>query len=63
MNLKAFFAMCLAACCFSAGAQTVTYPYNPDGNADQYINIYDLQDLLLAYGQTWIPQALWTAFR
>jgi len=42
----------------TAIAQTVTYPYNPDGNDDQYISIYDLQDLLMAYGQPWTPQEL-----
>jgi uncharacterized protein (TIGR02145 family) len=41
-----------------ATAQTVTYPYNPDGNDDQYISIYDLQDLLMAYGQPWTPLEL-----
>jgi len=27
------------------------YPYNPDGNADSLIGVYDLQDILSVYGQ------------
>ena len=50
-------AVCLTATT-TATAQTVTYPYNPDGNDDQYISITDLQDLLMVYGQTWTPQEL-----
>ena len=40
---------------FTAQETTITYPYNPDGNGDEFIAIYDLQDLLSAYGQTWVP--------
>lgn len=58
MSFKAYLTTLLAAGALSASAQTVTYPYNPDGNADQYISIIDLQDLLMAYGQSWTPQEL-----
>ena len=33
----------------------VTYPYNPDGNADGLISLSDLQDLLSLYGATGQP--------
>ena len=58
MNFKVSLTTILAACALIASAQTVTYPYNPDGNADQFISITDLQDLLMAYGQSWTPQEL-----
>ena len=58
MNFKFSLTTILAACALIASAQSVTYPYNPDGNADQFISITDLQDLLMAYGQSWTPQEL-----
>ena len=58
MSFKVSLTTILAACALIASAQSVTYPYNPDGNADQYISIIDLQDLLMAYGQSWTPQEL-----
>ena len=35
-------------CCelWSGSAITITYPYNPDGNADSLIGASDIQDLL-----------------
>ena len=30
--------------------ETITYPYNPDGNADGFISVPDLQDLLANFG-------------
>ena len=44
----------LAFLALTATAQ-ISYPYNPDGNDDQYISISDLQDLLVHYGQEWAP--------
>jgi len=52
--MKHFALILLAALTWSVNAQ-ITYPYNPDGNGDQYIAMYDLQDFLSAYGQEWIP--------
>ena len=52
--MKHFSLILLAALTWSVNAQ-ITYPYNPDGNGDQYIAVYDLQDFLSAYGQEWIP--------
>ena len=52
--MKRFALILLAALTWSVNAQ-ITYPYNPDGNGDQYIAVYDLQDFLSAYGQEWIP--------
>ena len=52
--MKHFALTLLVALTWSVNAQ-ITYPYNPDGNGDQYIAVYDLQDFLSAYGQEWIP--------
>ena len=52
--MKHFALILLAALTWSVNAQ-ITYPYNPDGNGDQYIAVYDLQDFLSAYGQEWTP--------
>jgi len=38
----------------SLHAQT-TYPYNPDDNADGFIQVYDLQSFLTLYGQEFQP--------
>lgn len=35
------------------------FPYNPDGNADGYISLSDLLDLLVVYGQEF-PQGLYS---
>ena len=37
---------------------TITYPYNPDGNADTLIGVTDLQDLLTTYGQPFLPSEI-----
>lgn len=42
------------AICFGAHAQ-ITYPYNPDGNADSLIGASDIQDLLSNYGLPFSP--------
>ena len=34
---------------------TITYPYNPDGNADGDIAVGDLQDFLVTYGNPFSP--------
>lgn len=47
--MKHFALILLAALTWSVNAQ-ITYPYNPDGNGDQYIAVYDLLDLLSGYG-------------
>jgi len=52
--MKHFALILLAALTWSVNAQ-ITYPYNPDGNGDQFIAMYDLQDLLSTFGQEWIP--------
>ena len=43
--MNRFFTLLLAASCLTAVGQ-VTYPYNPDGNADGDITVGDLQDFL-----------------
>ena len=47
--MNRFFTLLLAASCLNAVGQ-VTYPYNPDGNADGDIAVGDLQDFLSTYG-------------
>ena len=46
----------LCAVSLGAAAQsTLTYPYNPDGNADALIGVTDLQDMLSVYGGAFSP--------
>ena len=52
-----FFTLLLAASCLTAVGQ-VTYPYNPDGNADGDIAVGDLQDFLVTYGGAFTPAAI-----
>ena len=47
---------CFLLDCF--GQVEVTYPYNPDGNADTLIGVTDLQDLLVTYGQPFLPSGI-----
>ena len=47
----------LAASCLTADGQ-VTYPYNPDGNADSAIGVSDIQDLLTVYGSPFSPSEI-----
>ena len=39
-------------------AAQITYPYNPDGNADSLIGISDLQDVLSGYGSPFNVQSI-----
>ena len=55
--MNRFFTLLLAASCLTAVGQ-VTYPYNPDGNADTLIGVTDLQDLLVVYGNTFVPSEI-----
>ena len=52
-----FFTLLLAASCLTAVGQ-VTYPYNPDGNADAFIGVTDLQDILSTYGGAFVPSEI-----
>jgi len=52
--MSRFFALLLAVSCLTAVGQ-VTYPYNPDGNADGDIAVGDLQDFLVTYGNPFSP--------
>ena len=57
--MNRLFTLLLAASCLTAVGQVdVTYPYNPDGNADTLINVLDLQDLLVTYGQPFLPSEI-----
>ena len=55
--MNRFFTLLLAASCLTADGQ-VTYPYNPDGNADALIGATDLQDLLTSYGGAFSPSEI-----
>ena len=51
------FTLLLAISSLTAVGQVV-YPYNPDGNADTLIGVSDLQDLLVIYGNPFIPSEI-----
>ena len=55
--MNRFFTLLFAASSLTAVGQ-VTYPYNPDGNADALIGVTDLQDLLATYGQGFVPNEI-----
>ena len=55
--MKLPIAILLAASCLTAVGQ-VTYPYNPDGNADGDIAVGDLQDFLSTYGGEFYPNEI-----
>ena len=55
--MNRFFTLLLAAYCLTAVGQ-VTYPYNPDGNADALIGVTDLADMLATYGNTFAPSEI-----
>ena len=42
----------------TATAQTVTVPYNPDGDSNGLIGVADLQDLLTTYGGAFVPGSI-----
>lgn len=52
--MRRLFALMMCAVSFGAAAQ-ITYPYNPDGNADSLISVPDIQDFLAVYGNTFVP--------
>ena len=46
-------------CAVSLGAAAqITYPYNPDGNADSLISVPDIQDFLAVYGNGFVPDEI-----
>ena len=55
--MNRFFTLLLAASCLTAVGQ-ITYPYNPDGNADSLIGASDLQDILSTYGGAFSPSEI-----
>ena len=57
--MKRLIALMMCAVSFGAAAQsTITYPYNPDGNADALIGVTDLQDMLSTYGGAFYPSEI-----
>ncbi len=55
--MKRLVTLMMCAVSFGAVAQ-ITYPYNPDGNADTLIGVTDLQDLLSTYGGAFSPSEI-----
>jgi hypothetical protein len=54
--MKHIFTISLCFLALSLSAQeTITYPYNPDGNADGLVAVPDLQDILAVYGNPFSP--------
>ena len=54
--MKHFFTISLCFLALSLTAQeTITYPYNPDGDADGLVAVPDLQDILAVYGNPFSP--------
>ena len=57
--MKRLVALMMCAVSLGAAAQsTITYPYNPDGNADALIGVTDLQDMLSVYGGAFSPSEI-----
>ena len=57
--MKRLVALMICAVSLGAAAQsTITYPYNPDGNADGDIAVGDLQDFLGTYGNPFSPSEI-----
>jgi hypothetical protein len=54
--MKHIFTLSLCFLALSLSAQeTITYPYNPDGDADGLVAVPDLQDILAVYGNPFSP--------
>ena len=54
--MKNIFTISLCFLALSLSAQeTITYPYNPDGDADGLVAVPDIQDLLAVYGSPFSP--------
>ena len=57
--MKHIFTLSICFLALSLSAQeTITYPYNPDGDADGNIAISDLQDILGVYGNVFTPSEI-----
>ncbi|MEC7693240.1 MAG: hypothetical protein VX446_02540, partial [Bacteroidota bacterium] len=57
--MKRLISLMMCAVSLGAAAQsTITYPYNPDGNADALIGVTDLQDMLSTYGGAFTPSEI-----
>ena len=55
--MKRIVALMMCAVSLGAAAQ-VTYPYNPDGNADGSVALGDLLDVLTVYGSPFSPSEI-----
>ena len=55
--MRRFVALMMCAVSLGAAGQ-ITYPYNPDGNADSLISVPDIQDFLSVYGNSFAPNEI-----
>jgi len=54
--MRTLFSLVLIGLCFSLSAQeTITYPYNPDSDNDQYVAVSDVLSSISAFGAAFLP--------
>ena len=57
--MKNFFTLTLCVFTLSLTAQeTITYPYNPDANSDQYVAVSDVLETIAIYGSDYLPSEI-----
>jgi len=57
--MKNFFTLTLCFFTLSLSAQeTITYPYNPDANSDQYVAVSDVLETIATYGDQFFPEEI-----
>ena len=57
--MRRLLALTMCAVSLKAISQSsITYPFNPDGNADALIGVTDLQDMLSVYGGAFSPSEI-----
>ena len=57
--MKNFFTLTLCFLTLSLTAQeTITYPYNPDANSDQYVAVSDVLETIATYGDQFFPEEI-----
>ena len=57
--MKNFFTLTLCVFTLSLTAQeTITYPYNPDANSDQYVAVSDILETIAIYGSDYLPSEI-----
>ena len=57
--MKNFFTLTLCVLTLSLTAQeTITYPYNPDANSDQFVAVSDVLETIAIYGSDYFPSEI-----